>query len=124
MSFNRLKYDNCAYSKELQESTSPLEYQLFRGKFENCKQCPVGSYTNNLEFGAKTSVESELFGLTRQESKCPDKKFNPKNPGPKADYSPPQMCQSIYHITPTNMKMPSSNGLNEKALGTNCCPAK
>ena len=50
MSFNRLKYDNCAYSKEIEESTSPLDYYLFKGKYENCKQCPVGSHTNNLEF--------------------------------------------------------------------------
>jgi hypothetical protein len=121
MSFNRLKYDNCAYSKEIEESTSPLEYYLFRGKYENCKQCPIGSHTNNLEFGSKTNVESELFGLNRQESKCPDKKYNPNNPSVNANYSPPQMCHSIYYINPTNMKMPSSNSLNELQLGTNCC---
>ena len=121
MSFNRLKYDNCAYSKEIEESTSPLDYYLFRGKYENCKQCPTGSHTNNLEFGSKTNVESELFGLTRQESKCPDKKYNPKNPSVIADYSPPQMCHSIYYITPTNMKMPTSNGLNEQIMDNNCC---
>lgn len=57
----------------MEESISPLDYNLFRGKYENCKQCPVGAHTNNLEFGSKTNVESELFGLTRQESKCPDK---------------------------------------------------
>jgi len=115
MSFNRLKYDNCAYSKELQESISPLEYQLFRGKYENCKQCPTGSHTNNLEFGTKAIVESELYGLSRQESKCPDKKYNPDNPMPNVNgnFSPPQMCHSIYYITPTNMKMPTSNGLSE-----------
>ena len=122
MSFNKTIYDTCAYAKELQESTSPLEYNLFKGKFENCKQCPVGSYTNNLEFGSKTSVESELYGLTRQQSRCPDKKYNPEKPGAKADFSPARMCQSIYHVTPTNMKMPSSNGLSEGILGTNCCP--
>lgn len=121
MSFNRLNYDNCAYSKELQESTSPLEYNLFKGKYENCTTCPVGSSTNNLEFGNKTNVESELYGLNRQDSKCPDKKYNPKVPYTKADFSPAQMCQSVYYITPTNMKMPTSNGLNNKSLGTTCC---
>ena len=121
MSFNRLKYDNCAYSKEIEESTSPLDYYLFKGKYENCKQCPTGSYTNNLEFGSKINVESELIGLTRPESKCPDKKYNPKNQIDATNYSPPQMCQSIYYITPTNMKMPTSNGLNEELMGTNCC---
>jgi hypothetical protein len=121
MSFNRTRYDTCAYSKELQESTSPLEYYLFMGKYESCKNCPVGSFTNNLEFGSRASVESELYGLTRENSRCPEKKYNPNKPGEHADFSPARMCESIYHITPTNMKMPTSNGLNENALGTNCC---
>ena len=51
MSSNRLSYDSCAYSKKLQQSTDPLEYNLFRGKFESCTQCAVGDFTNNLEFG-------------------------------------------------------------------------
>jgi len=121
MSFNRLKYDNCAYSKELIESTSPLEYNLFKGKYENCKQCPVGTYTNNLEFGSKTNVESELYGLTRQDSKCPDKKYNPEAPSSTLNYSPAQMCESIYYVTPTNMKMPTSNGLNDILSKNTCC---
>lgn len=121
MSFNRLKYDNCAYSKELQESTSPLEYNLFQGKYKNCTQCPVGSYTNNLEFGSKTNVESELYGLNRQDSKCPDKKYNPNSSYSNANYSPSHMCQSVYYITPTNMTMPTSNGLNEHNSSTDCC---
>jgi hypothetical protein len=124
MSFNRSNYDTCAYAKELQESTSPLEYNLSTFKYENCKQCPVGSSTNNLPFGPRADVENELYGLTRHQSKCPDKKFNPNNPGPKVDYTPPRVCDSIYYITPTNMKMPTSNGLNEKVLGVNWCPAK
>lgn len=121
MSFNRLGYDSCAYAKEVQESTSPLEYNLFKGKYENCKQCPVGENTNNLEFGSKIAVESELYGLNREASNCPDKKYNPKNPGPKAAFTPARVCESIYYITPTNMKMPKTNGLNENKLGTNCC---
>ena len=57
MSFTRLEYDTCAYAKELQESTTPLEYLMFRGKYENCKNCPDN--TNNLEFGMK--VDNETF---------------------------------------------------------------
>ena len=121
MSFNRLNYDNCAYSKKIEESTSPLDYNLFKGKYENCKQCPVGLHTNNLDLTIRAEVESELIGLTRQESKCLDKKYNPKNASVTVDYSPPQMCHSIYYITPTNMKMPTSNGLNEQLMNNNCC---
>ena len=35
MSSNRLIYDRCAYATEIKESTEPLEYNLFLGKFEN-----------------------------------------------------------------------------------------
>ena len=51
MSFNRLSYDSCAYSKNLQQSTDPLEYNLFKGKFESCNSCPVGDFTSNLDLG-------------------------------------------------------------------------
>jgi hypothetical protein len=44
MSYNRLTYDNCAYSTEIKESTSSLEYNLFVGKYENCKQYAVKPY--------------------------------------------------------------------------------
>ena len=118
MSFNRLTYDNCAYAKTLQESTSSLEFNLYRGKFENKKQCPVGKFTNNLEFGIRTDVESDLLGVIRQDSKCPEKKFDPSKPRTKADYTPPKVCDTIYYITPTNMKMPTSNGFDNKQLGT------
>ena len=77
MSFTRSQYDSCAYAKDIQESTSPLEYYLFTGKYENCKQCPVGKFTNNLPFGPKTDVESDLFGITREQTRCPEKKYNP-----------------------------------------------
>ena len=30
MSFTRLDYDKCAYAKDLEESTTPLEYLLFK----------------------------------------------------------------------------------------------
>ena len=59
MSFTRLDYDKCAYKKTLEESCSPLDYQLYMGKYENSKQCPVGDHTNNLEFGIKTDVQKD-----------------------------------------------------------------
>ena len=118
MSFNRLNYDNCAYAKTLQESTGSLEINLYLGKFENKKQCPVGKFTNNLQFGIRADVESDLWGVIRQDSKCPEKKYNPEKPGPKLDFTPARVCDTIYYITPTNMKMPTSNGFDNKKLGT------
>ena len=39
MSSNRLMYDTCAYKKKLEESTTPLDYNLYTGKYENCSKC-------------------------------------------------------------------------------------
>ena len=41
MSSNRLMYDSCAYKQKLGESTSPLNYNLYTGKYENCAKCRV-----------------------------------------------------------------------------------
>jgi hypothetical protein len=122
MSFNRTIYDSCAYATQLQSSTSPLEYNLFTSKYQNCKTCPlVEGSTNNINFGDKVNIENELQGLNRQLSRCPEKKFDPKSSVPTSNFVPARLCESIYYINPTNMKMPKSNGLNENILGTNAC---
>jgi hypothetical protein len=121
MSSNRLIYDNCAYAAEIKESTSPLEYNLFKGKYETCAPCPVGDFQNVVEFGDRATVESELFGLNRPGTLCPSLKYDPSKQFKPADLSPPAMCQSIYYITPSNLKKPESNMLNEKNLGINFC---
>lgn len=122
MSFNRLSYDSCAYSKTLQESTDPLEYNLFKGKFESCVNCAVGNFTANLEFGVKTDVESDLKGQVRMGSKCPSDKF-PINIGQAAAFTPAITCQSIYNLTPNNLIKPTTNGLKDlNSYGQNTCP--
>ena len=112
MSFNRLTYDTCAYSKTLQESTDPLGYNLYKGKYEYCISCPVGNFTNNLEFGVKIDVESDLKGQNREGTKCPSKKymFNPQAGTP---YTNPLACHNIYYITPNNLPKITTNGLKD-----------
>jgi len=124
MSCNRLEYDSCAYAKSVQQSTSPLEYQLFRGKFENCKQCTIGDYTNNLDFGVKTDVENELTNRERLTSLCPTKKFNPNKKVNVPKYTTPLICESIHYITPNNLKKPTGPGFDASTLGLNCCAKK
>lgn len=77
-SFNRLTYDNCEYSKHLQESTSPLMYMMSRYKYENCGVC---TYDGKLwaPFDL-VDYESELLNITRPNSKCPDMKYDPRCP--------------------------------------------
>ena len=121
MSSNRLIYDKCAYATEIKESTEPLEYNLFVGKYENCTQCPVGKYANVLPFGPKAETESELLGLTRPNTKCPGLKFQAFSEFSNAPLSAAKMCESIYYITPNNLEKPKTNMLNEKNLGVNFC---
>jgi hypothetical protein len=132
MSFNRLSYDTCAYSKTLQESTDPLEYNLFKGKFESCKNCPIGDFTNNLEIGERSDLESDLKGQARMATKCPSEKY-PSHSIANIPYTPPIVCQGIYSLTPVNsgypsahpvpLFKPSSNGLKDlSSYGQNFCP--
>ena len=39
MSSNRLKFDTCAYKKNLDQSVGPLSYVLNPMKYENCNKC-------------------------------------------------------------------------------------
>jgi hypothetical protein len=82
MSSNRLSYDACAYQKTIQQSTSPLEYMLFAGKYENCAKCRmefgvVGGNGVSLFSGNLVDLESDLRGQTRLKSKCPTTMYNP-----------------------------------------------
>lgn len=72
---NRLIYDNCSYQKRLKESTTPLEYQLYQGKHENCNKC-----TDKDVFWtpyALVDIETELRNQTRPMSHCDRFKYNP-----------------------------------------------
>ena len=82
MSSNRLTYDKCSYSKKLQQSTSPLNYHLYVGKFENQGKCRFefgvpGGNGVSIYGGNLVDLESELFGQTRMNSQCPSTKYNP-----------------------------------------------
>lgn len=82
MSSNRLIYDECAYKKTLQQSTDPLQYALYTGKFENTAKCRIelGSVGGNgvsLFNGNLVDLESDLRGQTRKTSLCPCDKYGP-----------------------------------------------
>ena len=83
MSSNRLIYDTCAYTKSMQESTSPLNYTLYPGKYENCAKCriefgTVGGNGVSLFSGNLVDLESDLRGQTRPASLCPLNKYQPE----------------------------------------------
>lgn len=120
MSFNRLSYDSCAYSKTLQESTDPLEYYLYKGKYESCTNCPDN--TNNLEFGPRVEAESDLKGQVRVGTRCPSLKY-PNGKTGQVPFTPAITCQSIYKLTPTNLPREYSSGLKDMSFyGQDMCP--
>lgn len=93
MSFNRTKYDDCAYDLQMGRSTGPGDYRLFGSFAENCNQClsydgPIGSKSDvsivkkplDLCFKDMAQVESELSWRNQLLSKCNDN-LNPINNG-------------------------------------------
>jgi hypothetical protein len=84
MSFNRLTYDTCSYNQVLLETTGPGIYQI--GTPQNvCKPChPSDPYIRLQGMGASVSrntplidVDSELLGIVRNNSRCPERKYLP-----------------------------------------------
>jgi hypothetical protein len=120
MSSNHLKYDTCAYATTIKESTEPLEYWLYKGKYETCNACANGDFTNNIDFPSRADVESELFGLTRPGTDCPSLKYDPTKKFNNPLFSPPTMCQNIYGLTPSNLVNPSTNMLNPNLADNPC----
>lgn len=81
-SSNKPMYDNCAYQKKLYESTTPLTYQLYDGKFENCKKCHFeDQFWRPYDL---VNIESELKNITRSATQCPQFKYNPSCPKSKS----------------------------------------
>jgi len=102
MSSNRLSYDSCAYKKALQQSTSPLDYMLYTGKYDNCAKCriefgTVGGNGVSLFSGNLVDLESDLRGQTRIASLCPKTMYTPteKSTHPKLAHQP--SCQMQYY---------------------------
>ncbi len=84
MSSNRLMYDACTYESKVKTSTGPYQYAIYNGKFENSSKCTiernvVGGNHVSLYSGNLVDLESDLRGQTRLASKCPTRKYTPKN---------------------------------------------
>lgn len=100
MSSNHLCYDKCAYEKKLKQSTAPLDYNLYTGKFENTSKCriefgTVGGNGVSLFSGNLVDLESDLRGQTRMNSQCPSTKYNPNKAKPILLHQP--SCQIQYY---------------------------
>ena len=84
MSFNRLPYDTCAYKQVLAETIGPGVYQLNTPP-NSCQPCHASDpYVRLQSQGASISrntslidVDSEMLGITRNQSNCPERKYIP-----------------------------------------------
>tara|TARA_B110000908_G_C10262171_1_gene460179 strand:- start:2079 stop:2420 length:342 start_codon:yes stop_codon:yes gene_type:complete len=112
MSFNRLEYDKCAYAQKLTESIGPLGYLLYKGKYENNKDCNLSSDPNDQTQLNKTLVENELYNLNRTSTLCSSKKYNPGQKVTVPKNSPAILCENIHQLTPSGLSKITSNGLS------------
>lgn len=76
---NRLGYDDCAYRKRLYESTSPMHYQLYQGKFVNDVNCMKEKYGNFKPYEL-VDFETELLLINKPTSRCDQFKYHPNCP--------------------------------------------
>ncbi|AYV75764.1 MAG: hypothetical protein Terrestrivirus3_33 [Terrestrivirus sp.] len=119
-SFNRLTYDNCAYTEDLHQSTSPLLYQMSRYKFENCSACTYdGTYYAPFDL---VDYESELKNITRPGSLCSNMKYSPTckkselctstfDPSVPIVYAPdvcPVVCNNIRKVKSPGYRLENS----------------
>jgi hypothetical protein len=82
MSYNRLSYDTCTYSRELSENVNILKYVINEDRYEHPQKCfhgkgLLGGATVSKIRGDVVDLESELRGITRNLSKCAISKAKP-----------------------------------------------
>ena len=120
-SFNRLRYDDCAYDKYVSESISPLSYLLNPVQKKNTNLCHNDAnkcryntkmarnataypwYTGKVvqrEYdcggGYLIDIESELRGQNRLATQCPHRKYQPHYPmKPVQKHMPPELCPYV-----------------------------
>ncbi len=83
---NRLRYDTCAYSRDLAESVAPIDYVINPIKYEHCNKCRmelgvVGGTAVSHVSGNLVDLENDLFNITRPGTRCPKYKYHPTAPG-------------------------------------------
>ena len=107
MSFNRVKYDTCAYSQNLTENVSYLSYTLDPMKYQHCTPCRselglVGGNNVSKISGNLVDLESNLFGIDREESSCSAMKYLPGELHGKKHFK--TTCYKEIDPTPKHLK--------------------
>ena len=104
MSFTKLSYDTCAYKNDLAQSIGTLGWIIDPSRYENDSKSRiefgiVGGNDVSLIKGNMTDLESDLYGITRLQSKCPQLKY--LNPCPQGTMNSCQPSQIIIKGNPS-----------------------
>lgn len=117
-SFTRLKDDMCARQKDTYQSTEHGRYAFYPGKFENRGKCTYDDNSFYRPFDPKIiDAESELLGITRPASSCPQYKYSPTCEKSKSctktrDSSVPiVLAQEVCPIVKNNIPRMTNSGL-------------
>ena len=105
MSFNKLRYDTCAYKNELAQTVGTFAYVI-----DDCRY--VHQQPRRVEFGLvagndvsiannMVDIESDLKGQTRLASKCPTLEY--LNPCPAGDMNTCKPKQIVIRGNPSNL---------------------
>lgn len=114
MSWNRAKYDSCAYNKDLSQSTSSISYLLDPNKFYNCNDCRIefgllGGNNTSITRKNMVDLESDLRNQTRQLSNCPERQYLPyceacdNNEGMPCGSASCKLQQDFKHLRACNI---------------------
>lgn len=125
--WNRRSSDNCSYQQEVMESTGPISYMLFSGKYRNCGLCTAKNECcsddglkkeHTATHGGRIELENDLFNIQHLSSKCNDLKYIPRKNTPVAPlHRNPQPCYNWSNGLPqtktTGYKLPTNNCINK-----------
>jgi hypothetical protein len=76
--FNKLRYDTCAYQKYVSQSVSPLQYRMSMDTYENIGKCTYDAHSNYHPYdNVIVDTESELKGIRRKASSCVQNQYDP-----------------------------------------------
>ncbi len=120
MSNNRLYYDTCEVKTQLKESLRPGEYQVDPPTIERCypsdpsiRLQKTGNSVSNTHH--LVDVHSELWGITRHNSRCPTEKYTPCDSS-KVVYGKECVTEGLKHendcdnwVENTRLSNPSCN---------------
>ena len=125
-SSNRLSYDVPEFNQRVAESVTPLEYQLYSGKYLRDNWCgKIHNKTSELAFGERVSIENDVLNIDRKSSKASIQKYQPPcDEAPSCNlkhhnFSPALLCDR--NVVWTNLVKPTNPGFDPSWTNEQTC---